>query len=182
MLYNTKRVSNQIYKEVTTNKEKIKANFLKSTNPILNEGNSYGNEILNQKGKKSYKKNISSDYNCIPAKSLGKMQPKRDENLFKTSYEAFFSKDKIEKERKKPQKKIVMNSLDFYSSHNNITGYADKLKDDRMTPNNKKLFKPVYDKKSLVNMYRGDLDIKTKFEPVQPDILHAFSTKKHYVY
>lgn len=124
---------------------------------------------------------MTSDYNSIPAKSLGKMQPKSDENLFKTSYEAFFSKNKIQKERKKSQKKFVMNSLDFYSSHNNVTGYPEKLKEDRMTPNSKKIFKPVYNKKSLVNMYRGDLGVNTKYEPVQPDILHAFSTKKHYV-
>ncbi len=125
---------------------------------------------------------MTSDYNSIPAKSVGKMKPKIDENLFKTSYEAFFSKNKVENEKKQSQKKVVLNSLDFYSSHNNITGHPEKLKEDRMTPNSKKLFKPVYHKKSLVNMYRGDhLGINTKYEPIQLDILHAFSTKKHFV-
>lgn len=124
---------------------------------------------------------MTSDNNSIPAKSLEKIHIKNDENLFKTSYEAFFSKDKTEKERKKSHKKFVLNSLDFYSSHNNITGLTDKIKEDRMTPNSKKLFKPVYNKKSLINMYRGDLEVNTKYQPVQPDILHPFSTKKHYV-
>jgi len=139
------------------------------------------NTNLIPKGKQTYKKNITSDFNSIPAKSLGKLQPKSDENLFKTSYEAFFSKNKTEKERKISNKKFVMNSLDFYSSHNNIIGNAEKIMEDRTTPNSKKLFKPVYHKKSLVNMYSGDLNINTKFKPAQPDILHPFSTKKHYV-
>lgn len=123
----------------------------------------------------------SENDNKIKSKSSGKMQVNND-TLFKTSYELFYSKKKVEEtQKKKSQKKFVTNSLDFYSSHNNITGNAEKIRDDRKTPNSKKLFTTVYNKKSLVNMYRGDLNINTKYEAVQPDILHAFTTKKHFV-
>lgn len=107
--------------------------------------------------------------------------PKEQDNLFKTSYELFFSKDKSQKEKRNTSKKPVANSLDFYSSHNNITGNKNKVIDDRKAPNGKKLFSDIYHRASLVNMYRGDLKIKTKNEAAPQDILHVFSTKKHFV-
>ncbi len=133
------------------------------------------------KGKQTHRKNVTSDFENKTSKSSGKLQYNND-TLFKSSYDLFYSKKKVEENKsKKSQKKLITNSLDFFSSHNNITGNVQKIQEDKKFPNGKKLFTTVYHKKSLVNMYRGDLNIQTKYEPVQPEILHAFSTKKHFV-
>jgi len=134
------------------------------------------------KGNQTYRKNMTSEIKDKTAsKSTGKLQNNCNQNLFRTSYETFYSKNKVENEKKNLRKKIVSDSIDFYSSHNNITGKADRIKEDRTTPNSKKLFQTVYNQKTLINMYRGDLNINPNNEPHAPEILHALTTKKHFV-
>ena len=160
-------------------KEKIKSQYTKITNPILqnNKSTNYIEKTFSKR--KSINKNLVSKNN--PSNFPNKTNFNKTNGLFKTSYNTYFSNNKNEEKRKKSNKKIFTESIDNLKSHNNITGHHQKCLDDQVQKNSKKLFQTVYHKKSLSNLYRGDLEIKTKYESVQPDILHVFSTKKHFV-
>ena len=100
-------------------------------------------------------------------------------NNYKNTYETQYTKNEFEK--KKTNRRHTAKSIDFLSSHNNITGNENRIVEDITYKNNKKLFETVYYKKSLTNLYKGDLEKMENPQPEKKEIIHALKTKKHFV-
>jgi hypothetical protein len=143
----------------------------------------YSKTTTNYQQGKINNKNVNNNFDY----NYNSNNDNHNHNHNKKIYETQYSNNKINFEKKKSNRRHTAKSIDFLCSHNNITGNENKIVDDFININSKKLFENIYYRKSLSNLYREDLEKiknenkKTKNEPNEIEIIHALKTKKHFV-
>lgn len=87
-----------------------------------------------------------------------------------------FAKNDIN--NKSTHKKLSNQTIDYNKSKNNITGDPVKCVEDRKKSQNKKLFQETYNRKSLLNLHKEDMNNLSSFNTIDNPCEFNFSKKR----